>query len=77
MLLIATVLLVALVVVTLLRWIAHLAAFGRMSDVIDRVEDAARSAMMTFAKKIPMAEGDRRYQSRPTHDRSYPIRSAM
>ncbi|WP_267435691.1 DUF2254 domain-containing protein [Sphingomonas sp. GM_Shp_1] len=50
LLLIATVLLVALVVVTLLRWIAHLAAFGRMSDVIDRVEDAARSAMRAFAK---------------------------
>ncbi|WP_322963553.1 DUF2254 domain-containing protein [Sphingomonas fuzhouensis] len=49
LLLIATVMLVALVVVTLLRWIAHLAAFGRMSDVIDRVEDAARSAMLTFA----------------------------
>lgn len=49
LLLIATVLLVALVVVTLLRWIAHLAAFGRMSDVIDRVEDAACSAMRTFA----------------------------
>ncbi len=49
LLLIATVLLVALVVVTLLRRIAHLAAFGRMSDVIDRVEDAACSAMRTFA----------------------------
>lgn len=49
LLLIATVLLVALVVVTLLRWIAHLAAFGRMADVIDRVEDAARGAMQTFA----------------------------
>ncbi|PVE60346.1 DUF2254 domain-containing protein [Arthrobacter sp. TPD3018] len=49
LLLIATILLVALVVVTLLRWIGHLAAFGRMSDVIDRVEDAARSAMMAFA----------------------------
>jgi uncharacterized membrane protein len=50
LLLIATILLVALVVVALLRWIAHLAAFGRMSDVIDRVEDAARSAMVTFAE---------------------------
>ncbi|WP_343525417.1 DUF2254 domain-containing protein [Sphingomonas sp.] len=49
LLLIATVMLVALVVVTLLRWIAHLAAFGRMSDVIDRVENAARSAMQAFA----------------------------
>ena len=67
LLLIATVLLVALVVITLLRWIAHLAAFGRMSDVIDRVEDAARSAMLTFAgdpygggrPAVPLPEGAR------------------
>ncbi|MEH3040811.1 MAG: DUF2254 domain-containing protein [Sphingomonas paucimobilis] len=49
-LLLATVLLIVLVVVTLLRWIAHLAAFGRMADVIDRVEDAACKAMAAFAK---------------------------
>lgn len=49
-LLLATVLLIVLVVVTLLRWIAHLAAFGRMADVIDRVEDAACKAMRAFAK---------------------------
>ena len=48
-LLIATVLLIALVVVTLLRWIAHLAGFGRMADVIDRVENAACAAMASFA----------------------------
>jgi len=67
LLLIATILLVALVVVTLLRWIAHLAAFGRMSDVIDRVEDAARSAMVAFANNphgggrpaIPVPSGAR------------------
>ncbi|MGE7204088.1 DUF2254 domain-containing protein [Sphingomonas sp. NPDC019816] len=49
LLLIATILLVTLVVITLLRWIAHLASFGRMSDVIDRVENAACSAMAAFA----------------------------
>ncbi|WP_082467267.1 DUF2254 domain-containing protein [Sphingomonas sp. Leaf25] len=49
-LLLATILLIVLVVVTLLRWIAHLAAFGRMADVIDRVEDAAGSAMAAFAR---------------------------
>jgi len=67
LLLIATVLLVALVVITLLRWIAHLAAFGRMADVIDRVEDAARSAMLTFANDphgggrpaVPVPDGAR------------------
>ena len=49
-LLIATVLVIAVVVVTLLRWIAHLAAFGRMADVIDRVEDAASAAMVAFVR---------------------------
>lgn len=48
-LLIATLLLIVLVVVTLLRWIAHIAAFGRMADVIDRVENAAADAMREFA----------------------------
>ncbi|TVV76844.1 DUF2254 domain-containing protein [Sphingomonas solaris] len=45
----ATVLIVVLVVVTLLRWIGHITAFGRMADVIDRVEDAASRAMAAFA----------------------------
>ncbi|WP_083507571.1 DUF2254 domain-containing protein [Aureimonas frigidaquae] len=45
-----TLLLVAIVVVTLLRWIVHITAFGRMSDVIDRVEDAACRAMADFAR---------------------------
>ena len=45
----ATVVVVIWVVVTLLRWIAHITAFGRMSDVIDRVEVAACKAMAAFA----------------------------
>jgi uncharacterized membrane protein len=45
----ATVLILMLVVATLLRWIAHLTTFGRMSDVIDRVEDAAARSMARFA----------------------------
>ncbi len=49
-LLIATVLLIVLVTVTLLHWIGHLAGFGRMSDVIDRVEKAACAAMGDFAR---------------------------
>lgn len=49
-LLLATIVLIVLVVATLLRWIAHLAAFGRMADVIDRVEDAACTAMSAFAR---------------------------
>ena len=49
-LLLATIILIVLVEVTLLRWIAHLAAFGRMADVIDRVENAACAAMSAFAR---------------------------
>lgn len=45
----ATVLIILLVVVTLLRWIGHITAFGRMADVIDRVEDAATRAMRDHA----------------------------
>ncbi|MCF4123949.1 DUF2254 domain-containing protein [Methylobacterium sp. SyP6R] len=44
-----TVLVVAVVVVTLLRWIGHITGFGRMGDVIDRVEDAAAEAMQAFS----------------------------
>lgn len=44
-----TVLVVAVVVVTLLRWIGHITGFGRMSDVIDRVEEAASAAMQAFS----------------------------
>ena len=50
LLLISTVLLVVPVPVTLLRWIAHPAAFGRMADVIDRAGDATRSAIVTLAQ---------------------------
>ncbi|GAP36641.1 DUF2254 domain-containing protein [Piscinibacter sakaiensis] len=36
-----TVVVIVVIVVTLLRWITHITSFGRMSDVIDRVERAA------------------------------------
>ena len=45
----ATVVIIMLVVGTLLRWIGHITAFGRMADVIDRVEEAATRAMTDFA----------------------------
>lgn len=48
---VGTVLLILVVVVTLLRWIAHLMTFGRMSDVMDRVEDAATRSMKAFAEQ--------------------------
>lgn len=40
---------VALIAFTLLRWIDHITGFGRMSDVIDRVEEAAIHGMEAFA----------------------------
>jgi uncharacterized membrane protein len=46
----ATVIIIMLVVGTLLRWIGHITAFGRMADVIDRVEGAATRAMADFAE---------------------------
>ena len=45
----ATVLVVALVLVSLLRWISFLADFGRTPDVIERLERAATRAMIAQA----------------------------
>lgn len=41
----ATLVVVTLVVVALLRWISHLMSFGRMSDTLDRVERAAARSL--------------------------------
>lgn len=43
----ATIIVVALVVAALLRWIDHLMRFGRMEDTLDRVERAAIEALKT------------------------------
>ncbi|MEW2014273.1 MULTISPECIES: DUF2254 domain-containing protein [Microbacterium] len=45
-----TLVVITVIVVTLLRWIGHLARFGRMADVIDRVEDSATRNLTEFAK---------------------------
>lgn len=47
---VGTLAVVAFIVVTLLRWIAHLARFGRMADVIDRVEEAATASLVAYAQ---------------------------
>lgn len=47
----ATLLLIGLVIVRLLRWISHLTRFGRMSDVLDRVEEAACAAIVESARR--------------------------
>ncbi|HUG98146.1 MAG TPA: DUF2254 domain-containing protein [Gammaproteobacteria bacterium] len=46
----ATIIVVALVVVALLRWIDHLMRFGRMGDTLDRVEKAATEALKVRAR---------------------------
>jgi uncharacterized membrane protein len=46
----ATVLVIVLITVTLLRWIEHLARFGRVGESIDMVETATRRAMRERAR---------------------------
>jgi uncharacterized membrane protein len=45
---IATLVMVTLIVVTLLRWIDHLAGLGRMGETISRVEEAAQNAFNAY-----------------------------
>lgn len=47
---VATLVVIAIVVFTLLRWISHLSTFGRMADVIDRVEKAAATSLELHAE---------------------------
>lgn len=42
---IGTILVIAIIVFTLLRWIGHLSSFGRVGDTIDRVEKVAKAAI--------------------------------
>lgn len=51
LLFLGTLVVILLIVVTLLRWIAYLADFGRMADIIDRVEKAARETLTAFAER--------------------------
>ncbi|WP_259054420.1 DUF2254 domain-containing protein [Methylohalomonas lacus] len=45
LLFLATLAVVALVILALLRWISHLMTFGRMDDTLDRVEQAAAHSL--------------------------------
>lgn len=58
-----TLVIIGIVVVTLLRWIAYLADFGRMADVIDRVEAAATDTVKAWANAPTL--GAQRMISRP------------
>jgi uncharacterized membrane protein len=46
-----TILIIGIIVVTFLRWIEHIARFGRVSDTIDRVERAATEAARSMAQR--------------------------
>lgn len=46
----ATIVIVAIIAVTLLRWIQHLSSFGRVRDTIERVEKVAQRAMTAWAE---------------------------
>ncbi|WP_181408409.1 DUF2254 domain-containing protein [Schumannella sp. 10F1B-5-1] len=46
-----TLVVIAIIVGTLVRWIGHLSDFGRMSDVIDRVETATLAGLQRWAKE--------------------------
>lgn len=47
---IATVIVIALITITLLRWVEQLSRFGRVGETIDLVEAATRSAMQRYAE---------------------------
>lgn len=42
-----TLFVIVLIIITLLRWIQHLAQFGQMGETTQRVEDAARKTLIT------------------------------
>ncbi|MBB5710024.1 DUF2254 domain-containing protein [Sphingomonas xinjiangensis] len=49
---IGTVVVIAVIVVTLLRWIGHLASFGRVGDTIDRVEKVTTQAVARSGQAV-------------------------
>lgn len=56
----ATLLVIALVVVTLLRWIDHLARLGRVGETTERVEEAAALALRERRKRPALGGVERR-----------------
>ena len=51
LLFVGTLIVIAVVVITLLHWIGYLADFGRMADIIDRVDKAATRAAAAYAEQ--------------------------
>lgn len=54
LLFLGTLVVIVIIVVTLLRWIGHLGDFGRMADIIDRVESAARESLLAYVRQPSM-----------------------
>lgn len=53
-----TILVILFIVVTFLRWIQHIARFGRVSDTIDRVERATTTAVREMAQQARFGTAD-------------------
>lgn len=60
-----TLVLIAVIVVTLLRWISHLVRFGRHADVLDRVERRAREIAVAYLRDPRLGAAAAR--TPPTH----------
>lgn len=69
-----TLVVIAFVVVTLLRWIAHLTTFGRMADVIDRTEKAATHTACEWAA-APTSHGAAATEPQPSQHRVHAERT--
>lgn len=54
-----TILVIALIIVTFLRWIEHITRFGRVSDTIERVERAAMQAAHAMVQRPWFGEKQR------------------
>ncbi|AHE55446.1 DUF2254 domain-containing protein [Sphingomonas sanxanigenens] len=53
-----TILVIAVIVITLLRWIGHLASFGRVGDTIDRVEKVTQAAIARSGYKVAVVPAE-------------------
>ncbi|MBU3994344.1 MAG: DUF2254 domain-containing protein [Actinobacteria bacterium] len=65
LLFLGTLVVIAAVMFTLLHWISFLTRFGRMADIIDRVEHAAQQAMERYASDPRL--GGREWIDPPSH----------
>ena len=55
---VGTILVIAIIVVTLLRWISHLSSFGRVGDTIDRIEKVTKRAIARSGLSVSIAPAE-------------------